>query len=85
MIIGLDVYVYVLRDEDLDKVDLGLDVDLADCDLADYTFYNIDYVHPYQYDKCLSVIGSCGDDFIVRESIGVLKHRIGALQALRFN
>jgi len=46
MTIGLDLMVFCLNDEDLNKDDMGLEVDIDDCHLRVFTFFNIDYISP---------------------------------------
>lgn len=83
--IGLDLNIYCLKDEDLDKESIGIDVPLEDCVLRLFTFYNIDYISPDRSNPDLSLIASCGGEFVANEKYEVVKQKIEQLRVLRFN
>lgn len=85
MNIGLDLSVFCLRDEDLKNDEIGLDVDLDDCVLRVFTFYEIAYVSKNKDNPNFAIVGSNGDEFIVKERCGFVKQKIEQLRILRFN
>lgn len=85
MNIGIDLMVFCLNDEDLNKDDLGIEVNLEDCHLRLFTFYNIDYISVDRDNSNYTTIGSSGDDFTVNERYEAVKQKIEQLNVLRFN
>jgi hypothetical protein len=85
MNIGLDLMVFCLNDEDLDKGELGIEVPLEDCHLRLFTFYNIDYIAVDRGNINYTTIGSSGEDFTCDERYEVVKHKIEQLNIVRFN
>lgn len=57
--------VFFNTDETLQLEDLGIESNLADCELRDVTFYNINYISPYlDKDNTYTTIASNGTSFI---------------------
>lgn len=85
MIYGLDLMVFVVKDCDMDSLEIGLDIPLEDCELRPYTFYNVDYITADRTNPDHTLIGSCCDEFICNEKVSVVKRKIEQLRILRFN
>jgi hypothetical protein len=85
MNIGLDLMVFRLNDEDLDRGVFGLEVPIEDCHLRLFTFYNIDYIAMDSSNKNYTTIGSSGEDFTCNDRYEVVKHKIEQLNMVRFN
>lgn len=85
MNIGLDLNVFCLRDEDLKNDDIGLEVDLDNCVLREFTFYDIAYISKHKDNPDYTLVGSNGDEFIVNEKHEVVKNKIEQLRILKFN
>ncbi len=85
MNIGLDLMVFCVKDDDVSKVDMGIDLELSECVLRPYTFFNIDYITIYRDSDDYCLVGSCGDDFIVNDRYEVVKYKMEQIRLLRFN
>ena len=85
MMIGLDLMVFCLGEEDYKKIEMGVDTFLDDFDLRLYIFYNIDYITSYPEYEGYTIIGCCGEDFICKEHYEVVKHKIEQIRILNFN
>ena len=84
--LGISLMLYCVKDEDLDRSEIGLGVPVEECELRLFTFYNIDYISPDRDnpDKhCL--VGSCGCEYLVNERYEVVKKMIEDVSVFKFN
>jgi hypothetical protein len=81
---GIEVNVFYLKNEnDIIQQEAGVSVDFSDCILKKYKLYHIDYVTPYDKNKC--VVSSAGLDFIIAETYESVNRRIEERQTYRLN
>ncbi len=78
-----DVF-YLENEYDVAQQNVGVTVDLSNCVLKSYSFYNIDFITEHT-DKRFSIVCSGGVDFIVNETRESLEKRIDALMMYPFN
>lgn len=84
MSLGLKVNViHIVSEEDVEKQDMGIQLDLSDVVSEEYTIHTVDYTK--RFNKSLAIISSAGLDFIVSESYESLNARIAERQTFRFN
>jgi len=84
MSLGLKVNVlHVVSEEDVEKQDMGIQLDLTNSVPEEYTLHTIDYTK--RFNKNLGIVSSAGLDFIVNESYESLEARIEERQTFRFN
>lgn len=84
MSVGLKVYVlHIICEDDEEKQEMGMGVDLDNEVPKEYTIHTIDYTK--RYNNKLGIVSSAGFDFIVNESYEHLNDRIHANQTFRFN
>ena len=65
---------YMFDEDQIAKSRLGIESDPAECGLMEYTFYEIAHVHAYSENSC--VVASDGEDFIINESVMIVKRKI---------
>lgn len=84
MSLGLKVSVlHVVSEDDVEKQDMGIELDPGSWVSEEYILYTIDYTK--RYNKRLGIVSSAGLDFIVAESYESLNKRIEERQTFGFN
>ena len=73
---GIVLNVLWNSEEDMDLINKGVDVEvkIENAVLMEHTFYNIDFIRPYQ--ECYCEVSSGGEIYIVNESYDQVKSKI---------
>ena len=72
--IGVELQVFWLSEEDYSAQNAGVEVELEECLLKRHTFYSIDYIRPYRNNYC--ELSSGNADFIINESYESVKKKL---------
>lgn len=82
---GIDLMIFFLKDEDLNKEEMGINVPFEDCELRLLTFYRIDWISIHSGNSDFTSIGSNGDEFICNERYDIIKNRIESVNTFLIN
>ena len=75
--------IHIVCEDDVDKQDMGIPLDLSNEIAEEYTLYSIDYTK--KYDNKRAIVSSAGLDFIVDESYESINSRIEERKTFSFN
>ena len=83
--LGIELMVYCVKDEDLYRSEIGLDVPVEECELRLFTFYNVDYILADRSYPQYCLLGSGGGEFLVNQKYEVVKKLIDDVSIFKFN
>lgn len=75
----------LINDEQIDAQELGINLNLDDCVLKEYTFFSVDFVAPTRGNDNHSILSSGGSDFLINMPYHDLKQEVKNMVIFKFN
>ena len=84
MEISLNVFC-LETDNQIDAQEIGLTINLDECIVKEFTFFNIDFISPVRNNDKYCNVSSGGEDFVVNQSYESVKKMIHDNKICNFN